>query len=978
MPSQRQLDRLFASFCRSGDPRALGRVFDATAAELLHLAIWLSGNRADGEDLLQRTFVRAIELREQFEIGRPVMPWLVGLLGNLGKHLQRDRQQRPLPRPGAAVPDPGAVAADAEFARAVTERVAAIEAPYREVLELHLQSGLNAKEIAERLGRPAGTVRTQLMRALELLRRRLPAGFVAGLAPGVTSATTLGKVKAVVVARALQDVPVATAAVGTGIVAAKYVWLAAGLLCAVAGAVILARPATPMPVGDRVVGAARASTGREVDGPSLDGKPDGRGRALERQAVSVPFDEAAPRLAPASLRLELVWRGTRDPASPIGVTMRSHDREPPSQFEAVSDSAGVCTFKDLAPGRWSIVPTHARGETLVDLHPAAAMTLPLDVDRNRDISGMVVDLNGAPVPDADIWLTGTGGERHVLVRSDADGAFNVPVSDGQQFGARKRGYAPSRARRVQRDGEAQLVLTLRGVGAALQGTVRSERGTALARARVSVVPATSRPAPRETEVGETVIAGDDGTFRLDSLLPVSSRITILGSDLAPYQETLDLVGGRTAVLDVVLLEGATLRGQVRDSKGDAVANASIFQLPLGLPGPTIHSDEMGRFELSRLSPGTRTFIISHPFGQASSSVVLVNGAVTEWNPVLSPRSVHVTGIVLGPDGAPVAGMEVGYRFPGLPETAVPRLSIPYPNIRTGVDGRFSLPEANEGLPTVHVGRQEVCVTAEEQDLVIRLTAEEVAKCIVRGRVVDEQGAPVAATVTLERHSRWPAPSAETKSDGSFEIASVPGGNYLPSVRGRDGRIAALPELTLRDGATTDLGNVVMRRPGWVNVTILDAAGRPAGAVVTFQTVEGLRVDCDDVVGSMRCGPSQPRHLFIEAHSSSDLRAVAEIDVFADATAAVELRLAPTANAMMQFVAARPRFDLGVTAIARSDDGRFAALVATSDARLSAPIWLPLGHYALDCRVSDGRHVAAEITLRSVDEFPTFEIALPLK
>ena len=56
-------DQLFARFCRHGDAAALGAVFDATATELLRIACHLAGNRADAEDLVQRTFLAAIESR---------------------------------------------------------------------------------------------------------------------------------------------------------------------------------------------------------------------------------------------------------------------------------------------------------------------------------------------------------------------------------------------------------------------------------------------------------------------------------------------------------------------------------------------------------------------------------------------------------------------------------------------------------------------------------------------------------------------------------------------------------------------------------------------------------------------------------------------------------------------------------------------------------------------------------------------------
>jgi hypothetical protein len=43
------LDDDFARFCRTGDPAALGRAFDAAAPSLLRIALWACGQRADAK-----------------------------------------------------------------------------------------------------------------------------------------------------------------------------------------------------------------------------------------------------------------------------------------------------------------------------------------------------------------------------------------------------------------------------------------------------------------------------------------------------------------------------------------------------------------------------------------------------------------------------------------------------------------------------------------------------------------------------------------------------------------------------------------------------------------------------------------------------------------------------------------------------------------------------------------------------------------
>jgi DNA-directed RNA polymerase specialized sigma24 family protein len=57
-------NRRFRHYCRTGDPDALADVFDRTAGRLMRVALWLTGNRTDAEDLLQRTFLQVIETRE--------------------------------------------------------------------------------------------------------------------------------------------------------------------------------------------------------------------------------------------------------------------------------------------------------------------------------------------------------------------------------------------------------------------------------------------------------------------------------------------------------------------------------------------------------------------------------------------------------------------------------------------------------------------------------------------------------------------------------------------------------------------------------------------------------------------------------------------------------------------------------------------------------------------------------------------------
>ncbi|MEO6596677.1 MAG: sigma factor, partial [Planctomycetota bacterium] len=116
----RSTDALFRQYCKTGDPKALAVVFDRTAPELLRIAGWLSGQRACAEDLLQRTFLLAIEARATFDGDQRALPWLCGILTNQARNLMREKARRArLVNEGATVRGPEQAAQDTEFAAAV-------------------------------------------------------------------------------------------------------------------------------------------------------------------------------------------------------------------------------------------------------------------------------------------------------------------------------------------------------------------------------------------------------------------------------------------------------------------------------------------------------------------------------------------------------------------------------------------------------------------------------------------------------------------------------------------------------------------------------------------------------------------------------------------------------------------------------------------------------------------------------------------
>jgi RNA polymerase sigma-70 factor (ECF subfamily) len=154
---------------------------------LLRVARSLTRNHAEAEDLVQDTLVRAFRAIDRFD-GRHPRAWLLTILRNA--HINRNRRRRPelLRDPDLALErlestasgDRAESSVDDAIDSEILRAVAALDEPFRRVLELVDVDGLTYAEAAEVLGIPIGTVMSRLHRARARIRDRLDR---AGIAP---------------------------------------------------------------------------------------------------------------------------------------------------------------------------------------------------------------------------------------------------------------------------------------------------------------------------------------------------------------------------------------------------------------------------------------------------------------------------------------------------------------------------------------------------------------------------------------------------------------------------------------------------------------------------------------------------------------------------------------------------------------------------------------------------------------------------
>ena len=170
------------------EPSTAGRPFDAEALPhldaLYRVALRLTGDPAQAEDLVQDTMLKAYRSWRQYRPGTNAKGWLLTILRNTFINDYRRRKLEPIATDLEAV-EPHAIYRAVEdvdpegafFAKIVDEKVLeavdALPTDFREVLVLSDMEGLRYGEIAETLGIPVGTVKSRLFRARRLLQASL-------------------------------------------------------------------------------------------------------------------------------------------------------------------------------------------------------------------------------------------------------------------------------------------------------------------------------------------------------------------------------------------------------------------------------------------------------------------------------------------------------------------------------------------------------------------------------------------------------------------------------------------------------------------------------------------------------------------------------------------------------------------------------------------------------------------------------------
>ncbi|MEQ1634454.1 MAG: carboxypeptidase-like regulatory domain-containing protein, partial [Planctomycetota bacterium] len=668
------------------------------------------------------------------------------------------------------------------------------------------------------------------------------------------------------------------------------------------------------------------------------------------------------------------------PASEVGV-FASQGRAI-TRREAVTGADGTAELLHLAPGSWSIGATlgtsdgiAAGGTQRCVLAAGEAQVVELVVQKLVVAKGRVVDGQGRPVADARVWVSadGDGNLGHEVARTAADGAFETPILGAHYLGARKQGFAPSHVVVVNpMNLDTELVLQLLHEGGAVRGFVRDDRGQPIAWAKVRVGQETvqilhsnTQPRREHTPCGVDVTTAADGSFFVDAAAAGLVSVHVGAKGFAPKQVPVDVPLGGTGRCEIVLERGARVRGTIRDTNGEPVASATVRLRSYGeFAGAEVESAADGSYVLSDLPAGTLPVEARLGGARAQKQIPLAVGEEVVWDPVLG-TSFTVRGRVVDERGGPLAGFEVAaWHGDDLRSRS-----------ESGSDGTFALDEVGADELVLEVSahfdslRKLPGVKPGTEDLVVVVDGQHLPSATITGRLLDERGQPVTATLVPWHPDSNRARHHKTDpSTGVYRIGPVRPGRYALTVESEGFGRVELGKHDLAPNQVLDLGDRVLKTPGTVEVEVV-LAGRPAaGGVVVFWNEKGQWLDSTPIEHGKAVHRALPAERVSVYAEYQDAVQFGEVDVAAGAIVPLRLELHRPFRATIHLVDPRgaTKEDLKPVITPVREDGsragRFEPVGLPGDPTFF--VELPPAVYVLKVSTADGRSLEERIDLRS--------------
>lgn len=156
-------------------------LYGRTSPQLFAILLRMLRRRESAEEVLHEVFLKVWQTASGFDPGQgSAMAWLIGIARHSAiDRLRRQRHEIPLQdspeiqNAAAPDPDPMVAALNAAEARRLAACLDELEPEPRDCVRLAYWEGLTHEQLAHRLGRPVGTVKSWVRRSLVRLRHCL-------------------------------------------------------------------------------------------------------------------------------------------------------------------------------------------------------------------------------------------------------------------------------------------------------------------------------------------------------------------------------------------------------------------------------------------------------------------------------------------------------------------------------------------------------------------------------------------------------------------------------------------------------------------------------------------------------------------------------------------------------------------------------------------------------------------------------------
>ncbi|MDF1838726.1 MAG: carboxypeptidase-like regulatory domain-containing protein [Planctomycetota bacterium] len=391
----------------------------------------------------------------------------------------------------------------------------------------------------------------------------------------------------------------------------------------------------------------------------------------------------------------------------------------PTKHETTSAADGTYEFPHCAKDT-HVLTVSAEGYGQVTI-PNLNISGMADVERNVEmqaaqfLGGMVVDTEGNPIKGAKVEafsMTNRASRTQTQAKTDAEGNYLFEDVPGGNYTLRAtaKGYKTATKPRINA-GEMDVTIQLASLPT-VSGQVFDDKGEPATNFTVNL-----RQPMRGSELTmfvsktRTKVKSADGTFKITVPMAGEYLVEAQAGSFAPsLSNSFTITDGQNlSGIDVTLKGGGIIRGRVVDPNGKPIAGATIktdnndwtgsgFDISLGEMFPGIStkksakSNASGEFILRGLHPTKYLVQISHSgfANTAMRNVIVTEGVETNLKDVRMETGSTVSGVVRGPNGAPLSAATVHLQM----ETAT-EFPLSY-RVRTNKDGAYEVKAVRSG------------------------------------------------------------------------------------------------------------------------------------------------------------------------------------------------------------------------------------------------------------------------------------------